>query len=88
MGSSWCGSGWGACRGREYVAQAHEGDQVAQLVGRMVQPDLAPVPPRRELEAREGVDRHRVGLDPPHVAHRGAGGAPLEQRADALAEPG
>ena len=34
----------------------------------MAQPDLAAVPPGGELEPRERVDRHRVGVDAADVA--------------------
>ena len=46
------------------------------------------MPPRGELEPGERVDRHRVDVDAAHVAQRNAGAAPLQQRADAVAQPG
>jgi hypothetical protein len=54
----------------------------------MAQPDPAAVPPRGELEPREGVDGHRVRLDSVHVAEDDACAAPLEQRAHALGQAG
>jgi hypothetical protein len=53
-----------------------------------VEPNLTAVAPGSELESRERVDRHRVGLDPAHVAKRDAGAARLQRRADTRAEPG
>jgi hypothetical protein len=44
------------------------------------------VTPRRDLEAREGVDGHGVRLDVTHVADGDLGDARLEQRADAGGE--
>ena len=54
----------------------------------MAQPHLAAAPPGRELEPGEGVDRHRVGIDPAHVAEGDLCAAPPEQPANAVAEPG
>ena len=50
-------------------------DQVEQLVRRVAQPHLAAVAAGGELEPRERVDRHRVGLDPGHVAQGDVGAA-------------
>ena len=58
-----------------------------QLVGRVTESNLAAVPARGELEPRESVDRHRVGLDTAHVTECEARTARREQVADALAEP-
>ena len=52
----------------------------------MPQADLAAVPLRRELQAGEGVDRDRVGVDSMHVAEGDGGTASLQQRADPVAE--
>ena len=47
------------------VAQAHEGDELEQLARRRCRSrDLAAGRVGGELEPREGVDRHRVRLDP------------------------
>ena len=46
----------------------------------------AAVPAGGELEPRERVDRHRVGLDAAHVAEGDVGAARPEQRAHPLAE--
>ena len=73
---------------RQDVAQAHERDQPEQVSRRVAQPDLAAAPPRRELEPRERVDRHRIGLDATDIAHGDPGVASLQQCADAHAEPG
>ena len=54
----------------------------------MAQPDLATAALRGELEPRESVDRHRIRLDAAHVADGDTGPVSLQQRADALAEPG
>ena len=48
---------------------------------------MAVVAPRGELEAREGIDAHRVGIDAAHLAAGDRRAAGLEQRAHALAEP-
>ena len=54
----------------------------------MAQPDLATAPLRGELEPRERVDRHRIGLDAAHVAQGDTGVTSLQQCADPPAEPG
>ena len=61
---------------RQDVAQPHEGDELEQLRRRVAQPDLAAVPPGGELEARERVDRDRVGVDAAR-RRRGRRPAPL-----------
>ena len=56
---------------------------------RISQSDLATASLRRELEPRESVDRHGIGVvDAAHVAHGDAGPVSLQQRADTRAEPG
>ena len=62
--------------------------QPDQVGRRVAQSDLAAAPLRRELEPRERVDRHRIGLDAADIAHGDAGVASLQQRADAHAEAG
>ena len=46
------------------------------------------MPTCRELEPREGVDRHGVRLDAAHVAEGHLRVSYLEERAHPLAEPG
>jgi len=55
---------------------------------RMAQPHLATAALCGELEPRESVDRHRIGLDAAHVAHGDTGIASFQQCADPAAEPG
>ena len=71
---------------RQYVGQAHEGDEVEQVARRVLEAHGAAVAARGELQAGERVDRHGVGLDTPHVAAGDLGSARGEDRADALAE--
>jgi hypothetical protein len=71
----------------EDVLQAHESDELEQVVGRMAQPDTASHPPRRELKPSEGVDCHRIGGDAAHVAEGDVCAALSQQRADTIAEP-
>jgi len=73
---------------RQDVRQPHESDELAELVRRMSQPDLALVPPGGELKPRESVNGHRVGVDTGHVAEDDICAALAQQRADPLAEPG
>jgi hypothetical protein len=49
---------------------------------------LAPAAARGELEAGEGVDRDRIGIDPGYVAVGDLGAAPGQDGADPVAEPG
>jgi hypothetical protein len=53
----------------------------------MVKPNRAAVPLRGELKPREGVHRHRIGLDGPHVAQQLGSGVLGEETADTRAEP-
>ncbi len=53
----------------------------------MTKPDLAGMPPRRELEPSERVDRDRVDADAAHVTKGDVSAALVDERADALAEP-
>src|ERR671910_46160 len=73
---------------RQDVAQAHEGDELQQLGRRVDEPHLATVPLRSELQAREGVDRDRIGVDPAHSAIGEVRAATLEEPANTVAEPG
>ena len=50
--------------------------------------DPAALTSRRELEAREGVDRDGVRVDPVDVAAEVAAAALRQERADAVAQPG
>ena len=50
--------------------------------------DPAALTRRRELEAREGVDRDGVRVDPVDVAAEVAAAALRQERADAVAQPG
>ena len=73
---------------RQDVAQTHEGDELEQLGRRIAEPNLAAVAACRQLEPRERVDRHGVGLDPGHLAVGDAGAAPLQEGADPVTQPG
>ena len=73
---------------RQHVAQAHERDELEQFGRGVAQPDLAAMAPGGELEPGERVDGHRVDVDAADVAERNAGAARLQQRADAVAQPG
>lgn len=58
---------------RHDLVKPHEGEQGEQLARRMAEPDLAAVPLCGELKPREGIDRHRVRVDPGHVAEDDTG---------------
>ncbi|HET7515855.1 MAG TPA: hypothetical protein VFJ60_13705 [Gaiella sp.] len=66
----------------EDVLEPHEVHEVEELGRGVPKQHAAPVTPRRDLQAREGVDGHGVRLDVADVAHRDLGGARLEERAD------
>ena len=53
---------------REDVRQAHELDELEELVARVAEPYLTATAPRGELQSRDCVDRHGIGLDPGDVA--------------------
>ena len=54
----------------------------------MAQTHLTALPPGRELEPCERVDRDRVDADAADVAAGDLGSVLAQQRADAVAEPG
>lgn len=71
----------------QYVAQAHERDELDELGAGAAEPDLATLPASGELETRQCVDRHGVTLDTCHVAYDGVRSVLSQQRADTVAEP-
>ena len=71
----------------EHVREAHQLDELEQRVGRVAEDDAAAAPTGRQLESRERVHCHGVGVDAGDVA--GHGPAPSrEDGADALAQTG
>lgn len=71
------------------VCEPHERDELEQLGGCVLQPDPAAVPLRGDLQPREGVDGHRVRVDPSDVADGDLRAAAIgEKGADAVAEAG
>lgn len=69
----------------ENVRETHELDEVEELRGGIAEPDPATAAARGDLEARERLDRDRVGLDSGDVA-RDHGAARRQERAHAVAE--
>ena len=72
---------------QEDVGQAHESHELSELVRCVAQPNPAASAASGELEAREGVDGHRVRADAAHVDERDRGLARLEERTNSIAEP-
>ena len=70
----------------QHVPQAHEGDQLEQLLGRVAQPRPGSRALGGELELRERIDRDRIGSTPRRRKARSRRLA--EQRAHALAQAG
>ena len=61
---------------RQNVRQAHERDELEQVARCVTQANLAAVPSRGELQPRERVDRHRVGVDAARRRTRDVGATP------------
>ena len=87
--SSGCPSGSTPSRlVRQHVAQAHEGDELEQLGATRRGGAPRSGGPRGELEPRERVHGHGVGLDPGHLAVGDAGAAPSRRPQTRSHSPG
>ena len=69
------------------ILEAHEGDELEKLVGRIAEPNLAALASRCELEPRESVNCHGIGTDASHVTEDDTPLAAAEQRANSRAQP-
>ena len=73
---------------RQDVLQAHECDQVEQVVRSVAELDPATLTSRGELEPRERIDGDCVRVDAVDVAAEIPAAALRQERADAVAQPG
>lgn len=71
----------------EHLGQSHEGDEVEELGGGILEVNLAAVTARGQLQPTERIDRHRVRRDLVNVAKQCLGTAFAHHRANPPPEP-